>query len=137
MNKIRKKRIKTVRNSYEPRSVKTERRKAERLSIPLKVKYKIKRAAASRQKDAPWEDISGLGLRLCLDKPLLPEEQLVIALYVLGEPKPIEAIGRVAWCKEFAQGEFKAGIEFTKIKDQMRFTELICRVMLELSSGKI
>lgn len=114
----------------------SERRRAERLPIPLKVKYKI-RGSASRHEHIPWEDISGLGLRFCLNKPLPPQKELEIALYISGDPKPIEAIGRVAWCKEFAQGEFKAGIEFTKIKDQMRFTELICRTMLELSSMKI
>jgi c-di-GMP-binding flagellar brake protein YcgR len=123
-------------NKPKQASIKIERRKAERLSIPLKVKYKIK-GTAGRQKDAPWEDISGLGIRFCLNNPLSLKEELEIALYVLGDSKPIEAIGRVAWCKEFDKGEFKTGVEFIKIKDQMRFTELICRVMLELSSGKI
>lgn len=123
-------------NKPKQAGIRTERRKAERLSIPLKVKYKIK-GTAGRQKDAPWEDISGLGIRFCLNKPLSLKEELEIALYVLGDPKPIEVIGRVAWCKEFDKGEFKAGIEFIKIKDHFRFTELICRSMLELSSGKI
>ncbi len=121
-------------NKPKQAGIRTERRKAERLSIPLKVKYKIK-GTAGRQKDAPWEDISGLGIRFCLNKPLSLEEELEIALYVLGDPKPIEAIGRVAWCKEFDRGEFKAGIEFIKIKDNFRFTELLCKNILDLSLG--
>jgi c-di-GMP-binding flagellar brake protein YcgR len=109
-----------------------ERRRAEHLHIPLKIKYKIK-GIPGPQEEIPLEDISGLGVRLCLKKPLKINKEVEISIYMSDSPEPIEAVTKVVWCKEFKKGEFKAGLEFIRIKDRFRFAELLCKTMLELS----
>ncbi|MCK9603085.1 MAG: PilZ domain-containing protein [Candidatus Omnitrophica bacterium] len=134
MQKPRAKRFRTVNSTCKQLDAKTERRKAERLLIPLKVKYRM-RGKAGRHEHIPWEDISGLGLRFCLNKPLSPQKELEIAIYISDDPKPVKAIGKIVWCREFRKGEFKVGVEFTKIENNFRFAELLCKTMLDSSLG--
>ncbi len=75
-------------------------------------------------------DISGVGLRLTLDKELELGVEVDVDLYLPGDSQPVKAKGKVVWlqlCKETEETDIEkkkkyyyAGIEFTHIGDDSK-----------------
>lgn len=110
-----------------------ERRKAERIRLPLKLEFKGRQKAL--QSSISLEDISGLGIRLTSPEPFGVNEKKHILIHMTKEGKPFRALCRVRWCRGSENKGFKVGLEFQKIKDKARFFELLCEKMLELFGG--
>lgn len=110
-----------------------DKRKSERLSIPLKMEYKV----LPRQKiliETFSRDISGGGLRITLDHPLKIKDRLKTILYFPNETHPITAISKVIWCKRNKEDKnaYDIGIKYIKVipKDRDRFVFLFCEMMV-------
>ena len=115
---------------------KTEQRKAERVEIPLKIHCLMKKKGALQKKGVICNDISGLGVQLTLDEPVRIDNKIPILLNMASGTKPIETICRVMWCKQLGEGKFRAGLKFIKIKENIRFVELLCEKMLVFSLSR-
>lgn len=111
-----------------------EKRTAQRLNIPIKIKYKL----FPKKKilvEAFSQNISGSGFKLCLDHPLKKGDRLKSFLYFPGDPKPIAASSEVVWSRSrLVKGKkvFDTGIKYIKIEagDRDRFVFLFCELMM-------
>jgi len=117
-----------------------ERRKAQRLNIPIEVKYKLlPRKKIARETFC--HDISGTGLRLKLESPLTKGDKVKTFLYFPKDSTPVTADSRVVWCRKSGASEkaarYEAGMEYVKIipRDRERFVHLFCEAMLNYFLG--
>lgn len=119
-----------------------ERRKAQRLEIPLAVKYKIlphKRIVLG----AVTQDVSGGGVSLKSNVPFKKGQQLKVLVYLPGDPKPVTSMSEVVWSRKAGEGKeayYKIGVKFMKIvpKDKQRFVFLFCEMMINyMTLGRI
>ncbi len=113
---------------------KSERRKKQRLNIPLKVKYKWL-AKKGILEEVFTRDISGGGMRIRVDKPFKKGGRLKALLYFPEEDKPINVITEVVWCKKRKfkkKNKFDVGIKHVKVaaQDKERFVFLFCETMM-------
>lgn len=112
-----------------------ERRKAQRLNIPIQVKYKLLPRKRVLQQTF-CQDISGKGARLILDSPLKKGDRLKTLLYFPEDSRPVTAFSKIIWCKRNAARKKKAGFEtgmqYIRIdpKDRERFVFLFCEMMI-------
>lgn len=110
-----------------------DRRKAQRLSIPLNIEYKVfPKLKIIKQK---LSDISGSGFKLALGHPLRQGERLKTLIYFPEEPLPITAFSEVVRCKTIKinnKKRFNIGLKYLKIipKDRYRFISLFCEMMV-------
>jgi len=113
----------------------SDRRKAQRLSIPIPVKYKLSRKHALLSQ-THCSDISGSGIRLKLDEPLVAGDRLKTLLYFPGDKKPVTATSEVIWCRQEKKAKngkhYFVGVRHLKIdsKDRTRFVFLFCEMMI-------
>jgi c-di-GMP-binding flagellar brake protein YcgR len=116
----------------ETKNGSTERRKSDRLFIPLQVSYKLlPRKHVLHQ--AFSQDISGGGIRLSLNFPLKKGEKLRTFIHLAGDPKPVAAFSKVIWCtKKPGKDDFDVGVQHVRIdpKDKERFVFLFCEMMI-------
>ncbi len=114
-----------------------EKRRAQRLNIPLRFQYKLlphKRILES----AFSRDISGGGISFHSSEALKKGERLKILLHFPEEVKPVTAYSQVVWCKKVSQEKaFNIGIQHVKIQpaDKERFVFLFCEMMINYSLG--
>lgn len=108
-----------------------ERRKAQRLTLPMHLSYRLKRKK-TWQKNV-CDNISGVGLSLSVKELLAVDDKVEVAVYLDNDPKPIKISCRVAWCVKVKKDGFKAGVEVIAVKDEMRFIEFFCGRMIDLS----
>jgi c-di-GMP-binding flagellar brake protein YcgR len=112
-----------------------EKRKAQRLNIPLYFQYKL----LPRKKileSAFCRDISGGGISFRLGQPLREGDRLKILLHFPEETKPVTAFSSVVWCKRILQEKvYCVGIKHIKIlpADKERFVFLFCETMINYS----
>ncbi len=117
-----------------------DRRKTQRLNIPILVKYKI----FPRKKlleETFCQDISGSGFRLKTEYPIKNGERFKTLLHFPSSLKPVTATSEVVWCKEaalkdkFGRRNYNIGIRYLKIapKDKERFIYLFCELLLNYS----
>ena len=111
-----------------------ERRRAERLNIPIQIKYKLLPYKRILQETFS-QNISGSGLKLSLGSPLKKGDRLKTLLYFPGDPKPVTAFSKVVWCTgkiKKKRKSFEVGIKHIKIfhKDRERFVFLFCEMMI-------
>jgi len=90
-----------------------DKRKFPRVELVTKVRYSV--MGENIKIDTKSKDISLGGICILSDKPA--EKNIVVDIkFILPNKMIIEAIGRVAWCKQiYYSGEFEIGIEFMKI----------------------
>jgi len=117
--------------------LKKDRRKAERIRIPLRVKYRWLKGERTLPKECVCEDISGLGIRLSLHEPLIVNAIVEIFIILDKDPQPLNALCRVRWCKKLTENKFVAGLKFIKIKEYFRFIEFFCEKLLDLCSKEM
>lgn len=113
-----------------------ERRKAQRLNIPLRMKYKL-RTERGVLEESIVQDISGGGIGLSLDKPLKKGSKLKVLIYFPDDPKPISAESQVVWCRKSRSKRkytYNIGIKHLRIvpADRERFVFLFCETMINL-----
>ncbi len=111
-----------------------ERRRYQRLELPIRVKYEVSRKKKPR-KEAVTKDISGGGFKLRLDAPLDKRKTLKAYLYFPAGGRPVSARSRVMWTKKVRRGGnhmYDNGIGHVSIdrKDRQRFVFLFCETML-------
>ena len=108
---------------------KAERRKAQRMRLPLSVKYKVSSRRPDWQ-DIECKDISGIGLGLYLSKSFRANEKVHVAFSCDRDDKPIKTVCRVVWCKKVKSGLFRCGVEIIKATDPMALIDFVCtRIM--------
>jgi len=112
----------------------TDRRKASRLNIPLKIEYKLL-PKQNILKETSLEDVSGTGLRVNLDYYLNRGSRLKTLLYFPEQENPVTAFSEVVWCKKRPADKeklFDVGMKYIKVdqKDKERFVFLFCEAMI-------
>lgn len=112
-----------------------ERRKAQRLGIPLRVEYHLSVRRKTLIEKVFTKDVSGSGVRLLLKEPLRPKAKLKTLIYFPNDAQPITSISEVVWCKRqknIRKPSFIVGIRHLKImqKDRERFIFLFCETMI-------
>lgn len=117
------------------RQVSVDRRKAQRLDMPMRIQYKLMSRKKTLQ-ETFCRDLSGGGVRLTLDHSLKKGSKLITHLYFPEESSPVTAITSVVWCKKIMRENkkpvFDTGMKYIKIipKDRERFVCLFCETML-------
>lgn len=99
-----------------------ERRRVERYSIILDIKYTVDRAF----KESKTKDISKKGICLMLDEKLEERSPISIEIKIDSVKRPIRAKGRVIWSREAPDEKsggqkrlFHTGVEFTRFIDPL------------------
>ncbi len=108
-----------------------EKRKFQRIALPLKLKYKVVGKNGARG-EAKCADISGGGVGMRLKRCLEAGDNVELTFSIPNFNKPIVAMGKVVWITKM-QDEFKAGLRFTRIKFKSKFSELLCEEMINSS----
>ena len=100
-----------------------EKRKFVRLNALVDVVYN--RISPSVQtKLSLVKNISKGGICLIAYEELKEQDMVDLKMFLPQEEKPIQAVGRIAWIKEFSIGNlaegrrFDVGVEFVEIKDE-------------------
>lgn len=119
---------------YKIRIKQNEKRKFQRLHIPLKIKCKWLTERGIIEEIAA-QDISGGGLKIRVEKPFKEGERLKGLLYFPCEPRPVEVLSSVVWCKKKIVNRkecFDVGIKHIKIhpRHKERFVFLFCEMMI-------
>lgn len=116
-----------------------EKRKTQRLSISLPVRYRI---LSKKTKKFDWHetfsyDISGGGMRFRLDTPLEKGERIDTLIRFPDDPKPVNIVSEVAWQKKIQTNNNKQhydiGLQYVKMKpeEKERFSLLFCEMMVD------
>jgi len=111
-----------------------DRRKAERLRIPLKIEYRLMPRKRMLIQKLNAQDISGGGLGLRIHYPLKKGTRLRTLLYFPGDTKPVRSTSEVMWCRPVQRGKaYNVGIKHIKIQpaDKERFVFLFCDTMIK------
>ena len=119
---------------YKLKIRKKERRRTQRLNIPLKLAYKWPSRIGTLQQVFA-QDISGGGMKIRVDTPFQKGDRLKAKLYFPDQPKPINVASEVIWCKRRkvrGRLRFDVGIKHVHIvpRDRERFVFLFCEAML-------
>ena len=122
---MRKRKRKTERRRFR-------RRRAQRLQSSLHIRYK-KKGNKSNWKWVAYKDISGIGIGLLTNEPLKVNNRVNVSIHMKNNPEPVQVECRVVWCSALDKGMYKVGLEFSKVKDSIRFIEFLCDKMLDLS----
>jgi len=139
------------------RGRKTEKRKSQRLKVPVKVRYKLlpkkkilneifcydlsggglrlRFGMKGEQIKIFCQDISGKRFHLRLSYPLQKEDRLKTLMHFPADEKPVAVTSRVVWCRKLrSNGKqyYDVGIKHSKFskKDRERFIFLFCEMML-------
>lgn len=112
----------------------SDRRKATRLDIRLKIGYKLP-LGRKMIIETFSENVSGKGIRVTLNKKLHKGDRLKTLIYFPKEPKPVTSFSEVVWCKaRRLEGRqiFDSGLRYVKIspRDRERFVFLFCELMI-------
>lgn len=107
-----------------------EKRKADRIRVPLEAKFRLKGSRVFL-KDPVCLEISGRGIHISVSCPLEKGELTEVAILPKDSNKAINALCRVRWCKKSAKDGFHAGMEFVKIKNPVYFEEFMCEKIAE------
>lgn len=110
---------------------KLERRNAQRLNIPIRLKYKIAHGKDSFNK-AKCVNISGGGVQVLVGFNLKPEDNVDICFYAGRKHGPFSALCTVVWCKKLKEKRFAVGLRFMNAKDNARFSNYLCDEMVKL-----
>jgi len=109
-----------------------EKRKADRLKVPLQVEYRFSTQRKTLIERIRAHNISGSGIGLILSNPMEIGTRLKTLVYFPDDTRPVELISKVVWCRPKAKHSFAVGIKHTTIapKDKERFISLFCETMI-------
>jgi len=115
-----------------------ERRRAQRLNIPLRVKCYLPSGGKIITEEVLAKNISGTGIGLSFKRPLNIGSRFKTLFYLPNDQQPISSVSEVVWCKkQIEDGKiyFDVGIEHNKIsaKDKEKFVFLFCETMINYS----
>ena len=113
----------------------SDRRRAQRLSIPIKVEYKMDKKQGAWKK-CTSKDIGGLGFGLYLNSPLKVGDNISIAVGEKSSKSAITLLCKVVRCIEIKKGEYETGVEVVDVNDPSRFIAFICDKMIDLKLSK-
>ncbi len=121
-------------SSKNIKTIKDERRKSQRLKIPLKIHCKWSQKTKVLQ-EILSQDISGGGMRIKTSKPLKEGFHLKTLLYFPNASKPVHVTSEVVWCKRKKKAGniyYDVGVKHLRIAkaDRQRFVFLFCETML-------
>lgn len=111
-----------------------EKRKTQRLNIPIQVKYKL--LSKNRVLNETFsQDISGGGVKLRLSNPLKKGVAIKTLLHFPYDKIPITAYTKVARCnRRLVRGKprYDIGMQYVRInpKDRERFVFRFCEMMI-------
>jgi c-di-GMP-binding flagellar brake protein YcgR len=121
---------------------KNERRKTQRLKLPLKINYRWL-SQKGLLREIFTQDVSGGGMRLRSTTPFKKGDRLKTQLYFPNSPKAVGVVNEVIWCRKVRfknKTHFDVGIKHLKIspRDRERFVFLFCEMLINfiLSSRK-
>ena len=111
-----------------------EKRRAQRLNIPIEVKYKLFRKKRVLE-EIFTQNISGSGVGIKSTKPLAKGTRIRTLLQFPGDPIPVTAISEVVWSKKTGGKNkpcYETGIRHIRIipKDREKFVFLFCEMMI-------
>lgn len=115
-----------------PLTKQKERRICQRLTIPLKVRYKAA-GKGNKERQIKCLNISGVGMRIETKEGLKAGQNIDILVYLPGEKKLVTIHTRVVWSEKNKDG-YWSGLKFLKIEPQTEFTEFLCEKILDISS---
>lgn len=108
-----------------------ERRKCQRLAIPLEVRYKAAGKGGSEH-GIKCLNISGVGMRIETKEFLRQGQKIDIVVYLPGEKELATITTKVVWSEKNKEG-YWSGLKFLKIEPQTEFTEFLCEKILDIS----
>ncbi len=113
-----------------------ERRKSERLAIPIHLDYAML-PGKNILYQAMAQNIGGGGAAFRLAHPLLKGARLKVLLYFPGDRRAITAVSEIVWCKKITihkKDQYDVGIKYLKIiaPDKERFVFLFCELMTNM-----
>ncbi len=114
-----------------------DRRKADRLSLPVRVSYRIKRDAnLDLTGNTTASDLSGGGLRLLMSEEIPLNTPCELSIYLPAEQHPFTASGIITWCKRRSERDaatFEIGVTFTMMHraERERYYQFICDQLLD------
>lgn len=110
-----------------------ERRKFQRIKIPLKIKYNYS-AKEKSQASATCKDISGGGVRFVTSKPLSIKDRVTVSIYFdCNGPKIFNSLCKVVWINKVKDGVLEAGLKFIHTRPNPDFTNFLCDKILDVS----
>lgn len=108
-----------------------EKRRCQRLTIPLKVRYKAA-GRGKREHGIKCLNISGAGMKIETKGSLKAGQNIDILVYLPREKKLVTINTKVVWSEKNKQGCW-SGLKFLKIGPQTEFTEFLCEKILDIS----
>lgn len=108
-----------------------ERRKCQRLQIPLEIRYKLSEKDGKAY-GIKCLNISGVGMKIETKEWLRVGQNIDISIYLPTHKKLVTINTRVVWSEKNRDG-YWSGLKFLKIKPQTEFTEFLCEKILDIS----
>ena len=114
--------------AVKPAALKPTTRLHAKLRTQTNLPAAVMRRSAedSEQEPTPMlvriHDLSVEGMGLLSEKPLVPNDQLVVRISFLGYVGPLSAVGKVIWAQRDVAGIYRAGIELEEDESLLRFT---------------
>ena len=114
-----------------------DRRKADRLPLPVRVTYRIKRDAnLDLTGNTTVSDLSGGGLRLIMSEEIPLNTPCELTIHLPEDQHPLTAGGTVTWCKHRSgrgPASFEIGVTFTTMNrtERERYYQFICDRLLD------
>ncbi|MBF0485642.1 MAG: PilZ domain-containing protein [Candidatus Omnitrophica bacterium] len=114
---------------------KVERRKFQRLSLPLKVSYKITKAGRVKKGEADCIDFSGGGICIRVKEDFKIGEKLELSCSLEGRQEPISVKARVVWSVKEA-GANKNGLQFLNVEHRDDFLDFFCENLTNMLANQ-
>lgn len=114
-----------------------DRRKADRLHVPVRVTYRIKRDAhLDMTGNTTVSDLGGGGLRLMVSEETPLDTVCELTIHLPEDAQPLTATGTVTWCRKrggTGKGAFEIGVELTTMgrQERERYYQFICDRLLD------
>ena len=109
----------------------SEKRKAQRLELALKIEYKLK--GDKRTIKTICKDISGKGIRISTYQPLKLGDAVDMIIHSKDAgSQPFTAQCKVIWVKKTGSDIFDMGLSFVKIDNRDEFIKHFCEKMVNL-----
>jgi hypothetical protein len=114
-----------------------DRRKADRLPVPVRVTYRIKRDAhLDMTGNTTVSDLSGGGLRLMVSEDIPLSTPCELTIHLPEDQHPLTAGGTVTWCaKRASRGKsaFEIGVSLATMSrpERERYYQFICDRLLD------
>jgi len=110
--------------------IKADKRKAERVEIPIRVSYKIVNKK-SHAKEALCNNMGGLGFGLSAKEPLNADDRILVYFRSEKSKQAIRVLCRVVWCLKEKEALFRVGVVALKVSNTPEFIDFICSNMME------